>query len=144
MANDRLTGAFFVLFGVILWFWIIPTQVDAVDYGWVKPRTVPLALAALLAFCGAALIFAPSSEILPETHNNHKNHWLRAALFAGLLVVGLALMKAFGFMLTAPPLAFALMWLAHERRPLWLLLGAVAVPAFIWLTVAQLLERPLP
>lgn len=139
MLADRLTGAFFILFGVTLYLWVIPWQVETADYGWLKPRTLPRILAVVLALCGAALIFKPVGDARP----GHAN-WLRALVFAAVLVAGLALMGRLGFAYVAPVMAFALMWLAYERRWFWLATGALLMPAAIWFAVAILLERPLP
>ena len=124
---------------MILWFWIIPWQVETADYGWLKPRTLPQALAIVLALCGAALFVFPTGDANPAASN-----WGRATLFAALLAFGLWLMGQIGFIYTAPLLAFCLMWLAHERRWFWLAIGSLGMPLFIWITVAQLLDRPLP
>lgn len=139
MLTDRLTGAFFALLGVILYLWIIPWQVETAEYGWLKPRTLPFLLALVLGLCGIALMFNPVGDAQPSTFN-----WLRAALFAGVLALALWLLSVLGFVYTAPPLAFVLMWLAYERRWSWLLLGSLVMPAVIWFVITVLLERPLP
>jgi len=53
-------------------------------------------------------------------------------------------MSRFGFVIVSPVLALAIMLLFGERRPIWLALGCVGMPAIIWLLVVQILERPLP
>ncbi len=139
MQTDRWTGLFFIAFGVLLYAVIIPWQVETADYGWLRPRTLPRIVAAIIVICGVVLAVKPAADARPGAF-----HWGRAALFAGLLGLGLWAMSWFGFVIVAPPLALALMWLAFERRPLWLALGAVGMPALIWLVVAVFLERPLP
>ena len=52
-------------------------------------------------------------------------------------------MSQFGFMLVAPALALALMWLSGERRWRWYAIGAGLVPAAIWVFVVQILGRQL-
>ncbi|MCV2888148.1 tripartite tricarboxylate transporter TctB family protein [Ruegeria aquimaris] len=137
--SDRLLGLFLILLGVLFFVSIIPWQAQAADYGWLKPRTLPRILAVVLGLCGLALLIRPPGDARPG-----RFYWARAMLFAGVLVLGLAAMSWLGFVLVAPPMALLLMWLAHERRPLWLLLGAAGMPAAIWFTVAVLLDRPLP
>ncbi|KPP85192.1 MAG: putative tricarboxylic transport membrane protein [Rhodobacteraceae bacterium HLUCCO07] len=139
MLTDRVTGGFFILLGVVLYLWVIPWQVETADYGWLKPRTLPLALAVVLGLCGVALMVKPVGDARPSTFN-----WLRAALFAGVLALGLWLMGVVGFVYAASPLAFAVMWLAYERRWLWLGLGSVVMPAVIWFVITIVLERTLP
>lgn len=138
MLSDRLAGAFLLILGGLLLLIIIPWQVETVDYGWLRPRTMPSLLAGLLALCGLLLVLRPGTQP-PRSAN-----WPRAALYAGLLIAGLALISRYGFLWVAPPLALALMWLAGERRWIWLAAGTMGTPAMIWLCVAILLERPLP
>jgi len=139
MLTDRFTGAFFVCFGLLLYAVIIPWQIETVDYGWLKPRTLPRILAIILVLCGAVLVLRPVGDASPGS-----THWDRAVLFAAVLFLGLVVMSYVGFVYTAPVMALILMWLAHERRWLWLALGSVGMPALIWLVVAVLLGRPLP
>ncbi|WP_137700147.1 tripartite tricarboxylate transporter TctB family protein [Marimonas lutisalis] len=139
MATDRYTGLFFILFGVVLYAVIVPWQAETVEYGWLRPRTLPRVLAVVLVLCGLALVWRPVGDARPGNL-----HWGRAIAFAAVLVGGLVLMTRLGFVWTAPVMALALMWLAHERRALWLVLGVVGMPALIWFTVAIMLERPLP
>ncbi|MCF3594539.1 tripartite tricarboxylate transporter TctB family protein [Rhodobacteraceae bacterium LMO-12] len=139
MTTDRILGLVVVVFAVLLYFVIVPWQVETVDYGWLKPRTLPRIVAVILGVCGVALILRPSGDASPGLL-----HWNRAALFAGVLIGALWVMSFVGFVYTAPVMALALMWLAHERRWYWLLFGVAGMPALIWFVVAILLERPLP
>lgn len=139
MARDRAVGAACLVFALLLWFVLVPWQVETVGYGWLKPRTLPRILAVAIGLGGLALLLRPdpAPEMRPAA-------WGRAALFGAVLVAGLAGMAWAGFALAAPVMALAVMLLAGERRPLWLALGVAAMPAAIWLCVAVLLERPLP
>lgn len=138
MLADRLTGAALIALGGLLFLVVIPWQVEAVDYGWLRPRTLPNIIAAILALCGLWMIVWPGAEpVFPAA-------WGRAALFAGMLAAGLWAISGFGFMAVAPVLALALMLVAGERRWVWLAAGALGTPGAIWLFVSVLLERPLP
>lgn len=139
MTTDRILGLFVVAFAVLLYLVIIPWQVETVEYGWLKPRTLPRIVAVVLGICGVALMARPSGDASPGLL-----HWNRAALFAVVLIVALAGMSYFGFVYVSPIMALALMVLAYERRWYWLVLGAGAMPVVIWYVVAVLLERPLP
>jgi putative tricarboxylic transport membrane protein len=139
MSSDRWTGLFFIGLGTLLFTVIIPWQVETVGYGWLKPRTLPLALSVVIALCGLALQVRPPDDARPGA-----SRWGRAVLFSVVLGLGLGGVWMFGFLVAAPPMALAVMLLAHERRPLWLILGAAGMPALIWLAVEVLLERPLP
>ena len=139
MMTDRLSGAFFFLFGLALYFYIVPHYVDRVDYGAIHPDTVPNGLAIVLAICGAALIVRPTNQRPPDAAL-----WMRAALYLGVLVAGITAMASFGFVYTAPVLALLIMLMIGERRPAWIATGVIAVPFLIWLAVDVGLDRSLP
>jgi putative tricarboxylic transport membrane protein len=135
---DRAAGAVLLALGGLLIFAVIPAQVEAVQYGWLRPRTMPYLMAGIIALCGAALLLRPGDEA------PRRIAWARAALFTALLVAGLAAIRWAGFIWVAPVMAAALMLAAGERRPVWLAAGTVGTPLAIWLCVAVLLERALP
>jgi len=139
MLTDRLSGAFFFLAGLALYFHVIPNYVDVIDYGAIRPATMPNALAVLLAICGAALVLKPTAQRPPDV-----GLLLRALLHLLVLVAGVAAMARFHFVYVAPPLALAIMLLIGERRPLWLVTGVAVVPFLIWLVVKVALDRSLP
>lgn len=138
MAN-RLLGMFFALFGLLLLFVVIPQHTEAVDYGWMRPRTLPNAMAVVIAVSGLALALRPRGAVAFEWRPA-----ARAALFLMLVAAGVYLVSLFGFEAVAPLLALAVMLLIGERRPLWLAVGAAGIPLAIWLVVPVLLDRPLP
>ena len=138
MQTDRITGATLIMLGSLLIWWIIPWQAEEVGYGWLRPRTLPYIISAGLFFCGVWMMLRPVAEGLTAAN------WPRAAIYAGILVSGLALMSLFGFLWVAPPMALVLMLVVGERRLLWLTTGAAGTPSAIWVCVAILLERPLP
>jgi putative tricarboxylic transport membrane protein len=136
---DRATGGFFLLFGVLLYFVIIPKYVEVADGAWLMPSTVPNAIAVVLSICGALLMLKPTAHRVQNTRE-----MMFAGLYFTLLAAGLLLMSYVGFVYAAPVLALAVMLLIGERRPFWLLLGVVGLPAGIWWLVAYVLERALP
>jgi putative tricarboxylic transport membrane protein len=136
---DRASGLFFLLSGLALYLFIIPAYVEQAEGGWVHPDTIPNAVAIVLALGGAALALRPSRHQIQEA-----SEFARAGLYFALLMAGLLLMGQFGFVYVAPPLALAVMLMIGERRPLWLIAGAAAMPAAIWLLVVQVLDRALP
>jgi len=46
---NRLPGAFVAAGGLILVLYIVPNHTEPVDYGWMRPQTLPM-------ICGAALV----------------------------------------------------------------------------------------
>ena len=135
---DRLSGLFLLLFGALLYVWMIPAQVESTEGSWLNPDTIPNFMAITLAVCGMLLLLRPT---------DHKAQSKRAALmvciYVGVLAVGLFAISQLGFALAAPGIALSVMWLIGERRPLWLLLGVGVMPALIWYTVVHVLERSI-
>jgi len=125
--------------GLLLFFVIIPYDTEVVDYGWVRPQTVPNAMAWLLTIAGIILVLRPHGDVPFDLRRS-----LRAGLFLAILGTGLYLIGRFGFVAVAPGLALLIMILIGERRPFWLGLGTAGLPSLIWFVVTILLERPLP
>lgn len=137
--TDRLSGLFFVLFGLMLFFYLIPTQIETVDYGAIRPKTMPQILAVILGLAGAILMVKPA-----DGTDLQQIPWGKSLLIISVLVLGLWLIGQFGFVYLASPLALTLMLIMGERRPIWIGIGALGMPALIWFAVTILLERPLP
>ena len=136
---DRTSGSFFMLLGLVMYFWVNPNYIEAVEGGNLSPDTLPNIISIVLAVSGAFLVLKP-------TDHRIRNPLLMAktGLYVALLVAGIWAMSWFGFEYVAPVLALAIMWLIGERRPLWLGLGVVAMPAIIWFLVTEVLGRALP
>lgn len=136
---DRISGLFFMALGLAMYFWVNPTYIETVEGGNLSPDTLPNIISLILALAGACVAIKPTNYQL-------RNPALMAktGLYVALLVGGIWAMSWFGFEYVAPVLALAIMWLIGERRPLWLGLGVVVMPAIIWLLVTQLLGRALP
>jgi len=137
--TNRLLGLFFAAFGLVLLFWVIPAQTEVIQSGWMRPRTLPNVTAALIAIAGVMLAVRPRGAVAFEWRSAG-----RAALYLSVVAAGLWLIDLFGFELVGPPMALAMMLLIGERRPFWLVVGAVGVPLALWLVVPVLLDRPLP
>ncbi len=137
--TDRLTGAFFLLFGLAMFFFVIPEYVENVDRGNLSPKTMPNVTSWIIAVCGGLLVLRPTTHQAPDAR-----FFFKAGTYVALLGVAIYAMTLVGFMYVAPFLALILMILIGERRPLWLGLGVVVIPAAIWVLVTQLLERALP
>ena len=136
---DRVGGVFFIVFGLVLYLFIIPAQTEPAESGWVFPQTIPNVIAWLLCLLGAWLVIRPSivgGELLDT--------FPKATLFLLVILVSVISMSYAGFVWIAPPLALAIMLLKGERRKLWLVVGSVVMPALIWLLVVPVLERVLP
>lgn len=155
MPSDRLCGLLIAAFGVLLVVFLVPAHVETVEDGWVRPETVPHAVAACFVLLGLLLAWRGGA---PETGASGASDSASAGAAARLdarqlaralgflLPTGLAVwaMARFGFLPVAPLFVLAVMALAGERRPAWLAAGALAGPAAIWCVVALLLDRPLP
>ncbi|AVO38163.1 tripartite tricarboxylate transporter TctB family protein [Pukyongiella litopenaei] len=138
MTQSRLSGLIVAGFGLILLLVLIPYGTERVDYGWLRPSGLPSALAWVLILSGLWAAWENAGT------RADAGQLLRALGLLGFFAVELWLIGRIGFMIAAPVMTLALMLLVGERRPGWLALGALGVPSAIWLTVSQLLDRPLP
>jgi putative tricarboxylic transport membrane protein len=138
MTLNRLSGVFVAVFGFLLLFWIIPRHTEPVDYGWLRPATLPKVTAIVIIVSGIIHALFPSGkaelDVQPAT---------RAGLFFVVSLAGLFAMHHLGFLIAAPLLAMVLMLMVGERRPVWLFAGVVMVPLGIWSSIELLLKRPL-
>jgi putative tricarboxylic transport membrane protein len=139
VSADRISGAFFLLLGLALYFLIIPAQVEIVDGGNLAPSTVPNAIAWVLAICGGIIVIKPTDF---ETQNLRS--FVVTGAYAAVLAISIYAMSLFGFEIVAPPLALGIMLMIGERRPLWLIAGVVVMPLLIWFLVTYPLGRALP
>ncbi|WP_340150600.1 hypothetical protein [uncultured Sneathiella sp.] len=139
MLLNRLSGAFVVTLGLLLYFMIIPAHTEIVDYGWMRPQTIPNACAILFVFLGIVQILLPTG-----TTSVGFSELFRVSLFVIATMAALWTMARFGFLAITPVFVGALMLFVEERRIGWLLGGVVVLPLIIWLTVVLLLDRTLP
>lgn len=137
--TDRATGAFFLAFGTLLYFVIIPAQIGSSSDSWVRPNTIPNAVSVMMAVCGTLLMIKPTKQRGQNTAD-----FIFALMYFALIALGLFVMSHIGFVYTAPFIALIIMLLIGERRIVWLASGVVVLPFVIWVLVAQLLERSLP
>ncbi len=138
MTLNRISGLVVAVFGIILLFWIIPRHTEAVDYGWLRPATLPNVTAIVVIISSIIHIIFPSGKAEFDGQLA-----MRAGLFFMISLAGLFLMHHVGFLIAAPLLVTVLMLLVGERRPLWLATGIVLVPLGIWSTIELLLKRSL-
>lgn len=139
VSADRLSGGFFLLFGLAMYFLVNPTYIETVEGGNLSPNALPNVVSLVIAFCGGLLLIKPTPEQLRDPRQ-----MAITGLYVAVLVVGIWAMSLWGFEYVAPALALVIMGLIGERRPLWLGLGVVGMPALIWFLVTQVLGRALP
>lgn len=136
---DRISGAFFVLLAMALYFYVIPTFVEQAEDGNIAPATMPNLVAIVMGLCGVVVMIRPTAHETPDLRL-----MARAALFAGVIALAIYAMSWVGFVYVAPVFALILMGMIGERRLLWLLIGAAGMPGLIWFLVTQVLDRVLP
>lgn len=136
---DRLSGLFFLLFGIAMYVAVIPNYVDTIEGGNVAPSTLPNYASVLIAVCGFLLVLKPT-----DWQAQDPRLFAVALIYGAVVAAGVYAMSWFGFVWVGPVLALAIMLLIGERRPLWLLSGVVGTPLAIWLFVVQVLDRTLP
>ena len=137
--TNRLSGAAFALFGLALLLWLIPAHTETVDYGWMKPDTLPRACAWGLLALGLIQTTLPRGEVSLDPG---ELLWVAGlAVLSGLAIWG---MGRVGFLIAGPAFAAILVALIRERRWYWIAAAVAGAPALTWLVVSVLLNRPLP
>ena len=139
LETDRIAGLIVATLGLVLVFAVFPIGIEDIDDGAIRPDTLPNAIAIFLVTCGILLALKPGEQAKSGTHE-----LVMVLVYFAVIAAGLFAMSHFGFAVVSPILALAIMLIFGERRPIWLTLGAVGMPAAIWLLVVQILERPLP
>lgn len=138
MSVDRIVTGLIVLFGVGAIFWILPTQIEEVDFGRIVPSTVPTIVLWALVVVAAVQFFTDVNTLRIDLLV-----CIRATAIVALLVGAVYLMERFGFEYVAPFLALAIMLAIGERRWYWLIFGAALLPLSVWLLVERVLDRAL-
>lgn len=138
MGLERTITFIVILLSLVMLFFIMPNQIETVDYGRVIPSTVPTLVLWIIIGAGVVQLFQSREVIKFEAVI-----LIRVVGFVGLLLAAVFAMERFGFEYTAPVLALLIMLAIGERRWHWLLLGGVVIPIGVWLIVEQLLDRPL-
>ncbi len=139
MPSDRLSGAVLFIFGLAMYFAIIPTFVEQAEGGNIAPNTLPNILSWMIAIGGAFLVLKPTPHQTQDLR-----YFARALMHGAILCAGIYAMTWFGFLYVAPVLALVIMVVIGERRMHWLALGAIGMPALIWIFITQILDRALP
>ncbi|MEE9335405.1 MAG: tripartite tricarboxylate transporter TctB family protein [Granulosicoccaceae bacterium] len=137
--SDRISGTFFLILGLTMYLFVNPNYIETVDGGNISPSTFPNVVSIVIAVCGAMLLFRPTPHQSPEIRSV-----VITSTYVLLLVVGLYVMSRLGFEYIAPVLALIIMLAIGERRPLWLVVGAIVIPVLIWFLVTIALGRALP
>ena len=139
MTLNRMSGIVVAVFGAILLLWIIPNHTETVDYGWLRPATLPIITAVIVLVSSIVHFIFPTGKAEFDVRPA-----LRAALFFVISLLGLFLMHLVGFRIAAPLLVMVIMLLVGELRPIWLIAGIVLIPLAMWTSIELLLNRPLP
>lgn len=136
---NRLSGLAVAAFGLGIWLYLVPHHTESVDYGWMRPQTLPMICAVALIVLGAIQTLRPTGAVTFVP-----GRAARAAVVFAVAVAAVWAMGRFGFVVVGPLFAAALMLGVGERRPVWLVAGVAVVPAGIWFIVAETLNRTLP
>ena len=139
MLVNRLSASFFIFLGLAFIYFIFPIEIEKLDYGWVRPQTLPNICAFLLIIFGIVQFIFPKGKVVLEFEQI-----LWSGVFVSAAFIAVFGFHYLGFIYTAPIFALSIMFLLGEKRILWLLLGVFLVPFIIWLTVQELLGRFLP
>ncbi|WP_233270312.1 tripartite tricarboxylate transporter TctB family protein [Chachezhania sediminis] len=139
-AAGRLVGLAVLCLAGLLWFGLIPAQIEFYDQGFMRPQTLPLICAGGIGICGALLVLFPGGQM----GRSDPREVLRGAGVLALCSLAVWAMGYWGFLIVAPVLALILALGLGERRLFWLAIATLALPLAIWLVVEPLLGRALP
>lgn len=139
LETDRIAGLIVATLGLVLLFVIFPVAIEDIEGGSIQPDTLPNAIAGFLVVCGILLAIKPGEPAVGGSLEQ-----MMVLLYLAVIAIGLFAISLSGFVIASPFLALAIMLLFGERRPIWLVLGCIGMPAAIWFLVVQILERPLP
>ncbi len=139
MLVNRLSASFVIFLGLSLVYFIFPIEIEKLDYGWVRPQTLPNICSFLLITFGLVQFVFPRGKV-----DLQFNQILWSGIFMLVAFIAVFGFHNFGFILTAPVFSLTIMLFIGERRILWLLLGVFLIPFLIWLSVDQILGRFLP
>ena len=139
LETDRIAGLVIATLGLVLLFVVFPFAIEDMDDGSIKPDTLPNALAVFLIVCGSLLAIKKG-----EQTKRDPRELMLVLLYLAIIAAGLFAISHFGFLIVSPFLALAIMLIFGERRPIWLALGCMGMPAIIWFLVIRVLERSLP
>ncbi|MDG2034063.1 MAG: tripartite tricarboxylate transporter TctB family protein [Rhodospirillales bacterium] len=137
--TDRIAGLVVASLGLVLLFVVFPFEIEGMDDGSINPDTVPNAIAAFLVVCGVLLAIKRGEQTKRDVQE-----LMLVLLYLAIIAAGLFAISHFGFLIVSPFLALAIMLIFGERRPIWLALGCLGMPALIWFLVIHVLERSLP
>ena len=139
MLVNRLSASFFIFLGLSLIYFIFPVEIESLDYGWVRPQTLPNICAFLLIIFGIVQFIFPKGKVVLEFEQI-----LWSGVFVLLAFLAVFGFHKFGFTFTAPFFALSIMLLIGENRIIWLILGAIVIPFSVSQIVENLLGRFLP
>ncbi|WP_299417278.1 tripartite tricarboxylate transporter TctB family protein [uncultured Sulfitobacter sp.] len=139
MTVERVFTTVLVLLGLGFLFFVLPQQVETVEYGRIVPSTVPSIALWIIVIAGIVQLFNST-----ECIDLHLRNSLRVSAFMAMFIAAVWLMEKFGFEYFAPIFALSIMLFMGERRWYWLLFAALAMPLSIWLLVENVLNRVLP
>jgi putative tricarboxylic transport membrane protein len=139
MTSNRVSGLAVLMAGLLLLFWIIPSQTETMDSGWLKPASLPRITSVVMILAGLIQAVFPTGKVDVDLSFS-----LRVGCFFVISTAGLYAMSLFGFVFAAPALILVIMIIIGERRPVWLVSGIILLPLTIWCCVDLLLDKPLP
>ena len=155
LKTDLILGICIVVFGLLLHFWIIPSQVnDAGSFG-LPPSLAPRALGWLMTVLGAVLVIQNlrKSEGDPLAGKVNLRDTFHLALCIAAVAVMLTVMQIVGEFFDTPysgfwvgaPLGLIMFTLIHTRAPVWAyVFNAIAAPAVIYAGFWLGLQLPMP
>jgi len=137
LLRSRIVGAAITGIGLVITFLVVPNQTEDVSRAVIQPATLPMIYGIGIALCGLTIVARPT----PDSGERALFPFLRILFFT---VATCFVMEYLGYLVLAPALVLSLMLYMGERRPVWLLIGVLAIPLAGWVGFGMLLGRQLP
>lgn len=152
---DFLYGAGTVILSLVLWFWMIPTQIKTRKAYFNDVAMIPRFAVIVMAIMGLLLMIISCKKVGSVKQlldfSAFKANWkgmLKLVLFIAALVLYIKLIPIAGFVICTIPFTFGLLW-CFGSKPLWkngiiaVVFAAIAYLLFMYAFRVNLPNSPL-
>lgn len=146
--QDALGGALSLALGTCLLFWLIPRWVEPDEDLRLPVSLMPQIVAVGFVLCGGAMLIR--GALAPRSRSDQAAGGFAEGEFRGLALMILVLLaatlgfQALHFLVVAPAIIAASMWMFGPIRPVGLVLTSAIGPILIWVLSTHVLGRVLP
>lgn len=144
---ERVCGIIVFVFGLILYFFIIPMTIKDITTQGISPRALPQALTLLMTAFSVPLFIGGYKKRNDENQKIYTIKMVELKLVVISLLIMAANIVCYGFIGYLPTTIIslaALQWIFGQRGKLKIILTSVLTPVVIWLFFVKVLIIFLP